>query len=202
MHLTVVTIYFRLCSTSQLQIFVVCLTAIAVHATKDDFCLPICLFLITDKVTIIVGYCIKQMQQGNPEATDVNVSHLCVLPVEIEAAARLIWWYLLCAGNLFQPFIFLLFNVGDAVGRTLPSFHSETYNPVVLFSYSGMRVLLVVGILLCNIVSNSAWMLPHLLWYAICSFFPQSSCFCHHLSPVVIIHEIAILILLNWSYQA
>lgn len=68
------------------------------------------------------------------------------------------------AGSLFQPLIFLLFNLGDAVGRALPGFHRDIYSPGPLFSYAGLRILLVIGIMLCNIVPHHSWAFSHILW--------------------------------------
>lgn len=68
------------------------------------------------------------------------------------------------AGNLFQPFLFLLFNAGDAAGRALAGLHKTAVSPPTLFAYCGARTLICVGIALCNVVPSKPWLLPALMW--------------------------------------
>ena len=69
-------------------------------------------------------------------------------------------------GNLFQPFLFLLFNAGDAAGRALAGLHRKTVAPATLFFYSGARILICLGIALCNVVPSKPWLLPAIMWSA------------------------------------
>ena len=95
------------------------------------------------------------------------ITIMCVLSEVLQASGNMyhMGWGDVCgAGDLFQPFLFLLFNVGDASGRLLAGFHGKPCPPAALLAYGFLRVLLVVGIAFCNIVTSKPWLLPALLW--------------------------------------
>ena len=68
------------------------------------------------------------------------------------------------AGDLFQLFVFLLFNAGDAVGRALAGLHQQSVQPSTLFAYAGLRTAIVIGLAFCNVVPSRPWRLPASLW--------------------------------------
>lgn len=71
-----------------------------------------------------------------------------------------------CAGDLFVPFIFLVFNAGDFLGRLaagLEPWRSKAPPMAFLIAYSAARALLVGGLVLCNVVTAAPWQLPVLL---------------------------------------
>ena len=57
----------------------------------------------------------------------------------------------------------MLFNAGDLGGRLLAGVGSQKHKSLpaaVLLSYAAARVLLVVGLLLCHVVTPHPWRLP------------------------------------------
>ncbi|CAL8462533.1 g2066 [Coccomyxa elongata] len=69
-------------------------------------------------------------------------------------------------GDLFVPFIFLVFNAGDFLGRLaagLEPWRSKAPPMAFLIAYSAARALLVGGLVLCNVVTAAPWQLPVLL---------------------------------------
>ncbi|KAK9906501.1 hypothetical protein WJX75_002983 [Coccomyxa subellipsoidea] len=69
-------------------------------------------------------------------------------------------------GDLFVPFIFLVFNAGDFLGRLaagLEPWRSRAPPMAFLITYSAARALLVGGLVLCNVVTAAPWQLPVLL---------------------------------------
>ncbi|EIE23913.1 hypothetical protein COCSUDRAFT_62444 [Coccomyxa subellipsoidea C-169] len=69
-------------------------------------------------------------------------------------------------GDLFVPFIFLVFNAGDFVGRLaagLEPWRSQAPPMAFLIVYSAARALIVGGLVLCNVVTAAPWQLPVLL---------------------------------------
>ena len=70
------------------------------------------------------------------------------------------------AGDLFVPFMFLMFNAGDLLGRGLASLgpwarHSPGEG--VLIAYALGRVALLVGLMFCNVITPHQWRLPRLI---------------------------------------
>ena len=67
------------------------------------------------------------------------------------------------AGDLFVPFMFLMFNGGDLLGRGLASLGPWAVNPpptAVLLTYALSRVSLLAGLMFCNVVTPHQWRLP------------------------------------------
>lgn len=54
--------------------------------------------------------------------------------------------------DIFVAMHFLIFNIGDWVGRILPLYIS-TFNPSVLLVFAGLRVLFIPLFLVCNVVA-------------------------------------------------
>ena len=70
------------------------------------------------------------------------------------------------AGDLFVPFMFLVFNGGDIIGRLLAGVEPWRSRPPPmrsLITYSALRGLVVIGLVLCNVVTPAPWQLPVLL---------------------------------------
>ena len=73
---------------------------------------------------------------------------------------------LCAAGDLFVPLMFLAFNAGDVLGRLgagLEPWRSRAPAMSFLVSYQALRGVLLVGLVLCHVVTPSPWQLPHLL---------------------------------------
>ena len=70
------------------------------------------------------------------------------------------------AGDLFVPLMFLAFNAGDVLGRLgagLEPWRSRAPAMSFLVSYQALRGVLLLGLVLCHVVTPSPWQLPHLL---------------------------------------
>ena len=70
------------------------------------------------------------------------------------------------AGDLFVPFMFLMFNGGDLLGRGLASLGPWAVKPpptAVLLTYALSRVALLVGLMFCNVITPHQWRLPRLI---------------------------------------
>ena len=70
------------------------------------------------------------------------------------------------AGDLFVPFMFLMFNAGDLIGRGLAGlgpWAQETPGTSVLVTYALCRVVLLVGLMFCNVITPHQWRLPQLI---------------------------------------
>lgn len=67
---------------------------------------------------------------------------------------------LLSAGDLFTPLLFLLFNLGDLLGRLLsgtgPYVHRSPRESL-LMGYALGRVVLAVALVFCHVVTPHAW---------------------------------------------
>jgi len=71
-----------------------------------------------------------------------------------------------CAGDLFVPFMFLMFNGGDLLGRGLASLGPWAEKPpstAILLTYALGRVALLVGLMFCNVITPHQWRLPRLI---------------------------------------
>lgn len=67
------------------------------------------------------------------------------------------------AGDLFVPLMFLAFNAGDVCGRLaagLEPWRSKAPPMSFLISYSALRGLLLLGLVLCHVVTPAPWQLP------------------------------------------
>jgi hypothetical protein len=67
------------------------------------------------------------------------------------------------AGDLWTPLLFLLFNGGDLGGRLLAGIGEQQHKspaPGTLLTYAISRVVLVIGLLLCHVVTPHPWRLP------------------------------------------
>ena len=65
-----------------------------------------------------------------------------------------------------MPFMFLVFNGGDFIGRLLAGLEPWRSRPPpmgTLIAYSALRGLVVIGLVFCNVVTPSPWQLPVLL---------------------------------------
>lgn len=75
------------------------------------------------------------------------------------------------AGDLFVPFMFVMFNAGDLVGRALAGCGPWSRQPpstAALSAYAIARLLLLVAMLFCNVVLPHRWALPVLFrWSAL-----------------------------------
>lgn len=70
-----------------------------------------------------------------------------------------------CVGDLWTPLLFLLFNGGDLVGRLLAGIGDQQHRAPAagtLVTYAVSRVVLVIGLLLCHVVTPHPWRLPEL----------------------------------------
>ena len=68
-----------------------------------------------------------------------------------------------CAGDLWTPLLFLVFNGGDMLGRCLAGlgpWHARAPAVGALLAYALARVALVAGQLLCHVVTPRPWRLP------------------------------------------
>ena len=71
-----------------------------------------------------------------------------------------------CTGDLFVPFMFLMFNGGDLLGRGLASvgpWAERPPAPGILLTYALGRVALLVGLMFCNVITPHPWRLPRLI---------------------------------------
>jgi len=78
------------------------------------------------------------------------------------------------------PFIFVLFNLGDLLGRYgagLGPWAANAPRASLLLAYAGARALLAAALLLCNVVTPHAWRLPLLLRY-VCRLFAYNQLKC------------------------
>jgi hypothetical protein len=74
--------------------------------------------------------------------------------------------------------MFLVFNGGDFIGRLLAGVEPWRSTPprmATLIGYSLARILVVVGLVFCNVVTPSPWSLPVLLRWAVPPLFQVSS---------------------------
>ena len=65
-----------------------------------------------------------------------------------------------------MPFMFLMFNGGDLLGRGLASLGPWAVEPpstTVLLTYALGRVVLLVGLMFCNVITPHQWRLPLLI---------------------------------------
>ena len=69
------------------------------------------------------------------------------------------------AGDLFTPLLFLLFNLGDLLGRLLsgigPYVHKSP-RPSMLMGYALSRIVLAAALIFCHVVTPHAWRAPEL----------------------------------------
>ncbi|CAK0783744.1 hypothetical protein CVIRNUC_006943 [Coccomyxa viridis] len=67
------------------------------------------------------------------------------------------------AGDLFTPLLFLLFNLGDLLGRLLsgigPYVHKSP-RPSMLMGYALSRIVLAAALIFCHVVTPHAWRAP------------------------------------------
>jgi len=67
------------------------------------------------------------------------------------------------SGDLFVPFMFLVCNASDLLGRLLAGIGPWTCQPpsnTLLWVYSLLRIPLAVPILFCKVVTPRSWILP------------------------------------------
>ena len=67
------------------------------------------------------------------------------------------------AGDLFTPLLFLLFNLGDLLGRLLSGigpYVRTSPRPSVLVGYALSRVALAAALIFCHVVTPHAWRAP------------------------------------------
>lgn len=65
-----------------------------------------------------------------------------------------------------MPFVFVLFNAGDLLGRAVAGrgpWAAQPPPPPALLTYAALRTPPAVALLLCNVVTPHAWRLPVLL---------------------------------------
>ena len=70
-----------------------------------------------------------------------------------------------CVGDLWTPLLFLLFNGGDLGGRLLAGIGDQQHRAPAagtLVTYAVSRIVLVIGLLLCHVVTPHPWRLPEL----------------------------------------
>lgn len=80
------------------------------------------------------------------------------MPLGLEAG-------LCSAGDLFTPMLFLLFNLGDLLGRLLSGVGAYAHKSPpagILIGYSLCRAVLAAALLFCHVVTPHAWRLPEL----------------------------------------
>lgn len=66
-------------------------------------------------------------------------------------------------GDLFVPFLFVLFSVGDFFGRLLSGYGPWSYGapqPLHILAYSILRTAIAAGVLFCHVVTPNSWKLP------------------------------------------
>mmetsp|Transcript_26384 Transcript_26384/g.78336 ORF Transcript_26384/g.78336 Transcript_26384/m.78336 type:complete len:479 (-) Transcript_26384:1148-2584(-) len=69
-------------------------------------------------------------------------------------------------GDLFVPLLYVLFSLGDFLGRELAAFGPWAYGapaPFSILAYSVSRAAIAAGVLFCHVVTPTAWMLPQVL---------------------------------------
>lgn len=69
-------------------------------------------------------------------------------------------------GDLFVPMLYVLFSVGDFLGRELAGYGPWSYGapaPISILLYSLARAGIAAAVLFCHIVTPTAWTLPQLL---------------------------------------
>lgn len=101
-------------------------------------------------------------------------------------------------GELFVPFVFVLFNLGDLLGRAVAGRGPWAVAPPpapALLLYAVARAGIAAALLLCNVVTPHAWRLPVLLKY---NFWPTALVLLlgltnGHLASVVCMHAPALL---------
>lgn len=70
------------------------------------------------------------------------------------------------SGDLFVPFLFVLFAVGDYLGRMFSGYGpwaTGAPKPFTILTYSILRAVIAGGCLFCHVVTPTAWKLPGLL---------------------------------------
>ena len=66
-------------------------------------------------------------------------------------------------GDLFVPFLFVLFSIGDFLGRLLSGYGPWSHGapqPLQILAYSIARTVIAGALLFCHIVTPTAWLLP------------------------------------------
>ena len=79
-----------------------------------------------------------------------------------EVAYTLLPWP---AGDLFTPLLFLLFNVGDLLGRLLSGVGAYVHKSPpasLLMGYALSRIALAAALVFCHVVTPHAWRAPEL----------------------------------------
>ena len=111
--------------------------------------------------------------------------HLCAGRKSVELKAGL------CStGDLFMPMLFLLFNLGDLLGRLLSGVGAYAHKSPpagVLMAYALCRSMLAAALLFCHVVTPHAWRLPELFRSALgvlilvarLCYTPQAERSCH-----------------------
>ena len=69
------------------------------------------------------------------------------------------------AGDLFTPLLFLLFNMGDLLGRLLSGIGAYVHKsppPGLLMGYALSRIVLAAALVFCHVVTPHAWRAPEL----------------------------------------
>ncbi len=77
--------------------------------------------------------------------------------------------WMACAGDLWTPLMFLLFNGGDLGGRLQAGIGQQQHRApgtVALLTYALSRMVLVIGLLLCHVITPHPWRLPELVRWA------------------------------------
>ena len=67
------------------------------------------------------------------------------------------------AGDLFTPLLFLLFNLGDLVGRLLSGigpYVNKSPPATMLVGYSLSRIVLAAALVFCHVVTPHTWRAP------------------------------------------
>uniref|UniRef100_A0A7S0WNE4 Equilibrative nucleoside transporter n=1 Tax=Chlamydomonas leiostraca TaxID=1034604 RepID=A0A7S0WNE4_9CHLO len=70
------------------------------------------------------------------------------------------------AGDLFVPLLYVLFAIGDFLGRTMSGmgpWGKGAPKPLSILTYSILRATIAGGILFCNVVTPATWQLPQYL---------------------------------------
>lgn len=73
-----------------------------------------------------------------------------------------------CTGDLWVPLLFIMFNAGDVAGRVLVGRglgRLKGWPGPRLFTYSIMRLVLLLCMAFCRVATPRPWRLPALLKY-------------------------------------